>query len=155
MPYFVYGTSDKLLASSSFKSPSSFGSLLNNSDIDSSKFEFCDGKSDDCSDNRNSFNQGAFLILCIASFMNGVGYCSFFTIGLPYLDDNTKKKNSPIYISISTVIRMFGVTLGYFLSSFFLSFYENPNLKVNIKTNDPRWVGQWWAGFVLIGGKRY
>lgn len=43
-----------------------------------------------------------------------------------------------IYLGVSTVIRMLGVSLGYFLSSFFLKFYENPFLSMNIKTNDPR-----------------
>ena len=106
MPYFFYGTSDILVASStSSPQTSSFPSILtglNGSDlsgISKAKFEFCDGKPDDCINRPNSFNKGAFLMLAGASFLNGVGYTSFWTIGLPYLDDNTKKGNSPIYIS--------------------------------------------------------
>lgn len=44
-----------------------------------------------------------------------------------------------------------GVSVGYFISSFSLSLYEDPTLSPNIRKNDPRWVGAWWLGFVVIG----
>lgn len=135
-PYFIYGSSDKLMISSTLKD-----SFNNNSSIidNNFKYEYC-GKSDfDCENNKSSFNVGALLILATAATLNGVGAITFWTIGLPYLDDNSKKESSPIYISFSTVFRMFGVALGYFLSSFFLNYYENPFLNINIKTNDPRY----------------
>lgn len=137
-PYFFFGTSKILLPSTVGKSQ--FIASLPLANSSSPKFEFCDGNSDNCVDGPGSFNIGAFLILAGASFLNGIGYTSFWTIGLPYLDDNTKKGNSPIYISISTVIRMMGVTFGYFLSSFFLRFYENPFIKVPFTNTDPRQV---------------
>lgn len=98
-PYFFFGTSDILLSSTSSDSKSQFLSALPTSNGTSPKFEFCDGQYDDCLNRPSSFNIGAFMILAGASFLNGIGYTSFWTIGLPYLDDNTKKGNSPIYIS--------------------------------------------------------
>jgi len=43
----------------------------------------------------------AVVILWFASFANGMGYTAFYTIGLPYIDDNVQKKNSPLYISMN------------------------------------------------------
>lgn len=106
-PYLVYGTSKSLLASSqsspeisSFNSSAYLYTSLNGSEFNNNtKFEYCGLKKDDCIDKSSSFNIGAFLILAGASFLNGIGYSSFWTIGLPYLDDNAKKGTSPIYIS--------------------------------------------------------
>ncbi|OTF76755.1 hypothetical protein BLA29_014285, partial [Euroglyphus maynei] len=68
----------------------------------------------------------AVVILWIACLLNGIGYTAFYTIGLPYVDDNIKKKNSPIYLSTISTIRLLGPTLGFTLSSISLQFYENP-----------------------------
>lgn len=42
----------------------------------------------------------AVAIFWLSSFANGIGYTAFHTIGLPYLDDNISRKNSPIYLSV-------------------------------------------------------
>ncbi|UYV61531.1 hypothetical protein LAZ67_1005181 [Cordylochernes scorpioides] len=42
----------------------------------------------------------AVVLLFLANFLNGFGYTAFYTIGTPYLDDNVKKKDSPLYLSI-------------------------------------------------------
>lgn len=39
----------------------------------------------------------AVLMLFIANFLNGFGYVAFYIVGATYLDDNVKKKNSPLY----------------------------------------------------------
>lgn len=41
----------------------------------------------------------AFVIIWMASFLNGVGYTAFYTLGYPYVDDNVSKKNAPLYFS--------------------------------------------------------
>lgn len=78
------------------------------------------------------------IILWFSSFANGLGYTAFYTIGLPYVDDNIKKKNSPIYLSSISTIRLLGPTLGFVLSSFCLKFYEDPFSKFLINLQHPR-----------------
>ncbi|GFY44728.1 solute carrier organic anion transporter family member 4C1 [Trichonephila inaurata madagascariensis] len=41
--------------------------------------------------------------------------------------------------------------VGFFMSSFFLSFYENPFVDPGFEQEDPRWIGCWWLGFVVQG----
>ncbi|XP_054163348.1 solute carrier organic anion transporter family member 74D-like [Oppia nitens] len=93
----------------------------------------------------------AVIIFCLASCCNGIGFTAFYIIGIPFIDDNVNKKNSPIYISTTAALRLGGPTLGYFLSSFCLRFYENPFRDPGIDMRDPRWVGAWWLGFVILG----
>lgn len=40
----------------------------------------------------------AVSILFIANFFKGFGSTAYYTIGMPYLDDNVKKKRSPLYL---------------------------------------------------------
>ncbi|CAG2173637.1 unnamed protein product, partial [Oppiella nova] len=127
--------------------------------------EYCDNSasvvSDSCNatgagDGSGDYNAGgavipAVIIFCLASCCNGIGFTAFYIIGIPFIDDNVNKKNSPIYISTTAALRLGGPTLGYFLSSFCLRFYENPFHDPGISMKDPRWVGAWWLGFVILG----
>jgi organic anion transporter 5A len=67
------------------------------------------------------------FIFANVSHIKGIGCTAFYTIGIPYIDDNTSKKNSPIFLSTSAALRLFGPALGLLLSSHTLKFYENPN----------------------------
>jgi MFS family permease len=42
--------------------------------------------------------------------------------------------------------------IGLNAASYFLKFYVAPNLHPTIKNNDPRWIGQWWAGYIIFSG---
>ncbi|CAG2102888.1 unnamed protein product [Medioppia subpectinata] len=99
----------------------------------------------------------AVTILWIASFLNGIGCTAFYTIGIPYIDDNTSKKNSPIFLSTSAALRLFGPALGLLLSSYTLKFYENPQSYYVFK---PKYIesqfrksasdANFWAGVIII-----
>ncbi|CAG2180871.1 unnamed protein product, partial [Oppiella nova] len=84
----------------------------------------------------------AVVVLWLGNFCNGIGFVSFYTIGIPFIDDSVKKKNSPLYLSLTGALRLCGPTLGFMLSSYF-----DPG----IDRRDPRWVGAWWIGFIAIG----
>jgi MFS family permease len=112
VPYFIYGPNDNILDN-------------RNSSLIGSKNELCDSNRQIiCSDSATVWP--AVIILWIASFVNGLGYTAFYTVGLPYIDDNTSKKNSPMYLSFTAAIRLLGPSLGFLLSSACLSLYENP-----------------------------
>lgn len=136
LPYFIYGPATHMLttdqSSKSMKSNQSF--------------EFCDPQrpDDECLDKDSSNTViPAVVILCLATCCNGIGFVAFYTIGIPFIDDNVKKKNSPLYISedrpwwhviywwhslpgTTGALRLLGPTLGFMLSAICLRFYENP-----------------------------
>lgn len=92
LPYFIYGPGLHLL-SDEHLAITAYSNITN--------YEICDGadKETGCAQGSHATVVPAVVILWIASFINGLGYTAFYTIGLPYLDDNVKKKNSPMYLS--------------------------------------------------------
>lgn len=85
-PYLIYGPAGHLLHRD-----------VNGS---SSKFDFCTAGSDDsCVGHSGSTVWPAYVIIWLASFLNGIGFTAFYTLGYPYVDDNVSKTDAPIYIS--------------------------------------------------------
>ncbi|XP_066909698.1 solute carrier organic anion transporter family member 74D isoform X3 [Halyomorpha halys] len=91
------------------------------------------------------------IILFIANTLLGIGTCVYYTLGIAYLDDNARKNKMPLLLAGIMAIRMIGPTLGFMLGSYALSIYIDPTINPGITSDDPRWVGAWWIGFVPIG----
>ncbi|CAG2112575.1 unnamed protein product, partial [Medioppia subpectinata] len=125
LPYFIYGPAVHLLSNQVISGQESVANLSNNTSV-----EFCDQNrfGDYSCDDKDSSNTviPAVIILWISSFCNGVGFVAFFTIGYPFIDDSVKKKNSPLYLGLTGALRLCGPTLAFMLSSYCLTFYENP-----------------------------
>ncbi|KAF8796524.1 Solute carrier organic anion transporter like protein [Argiope bruennichi] len=51
-------------------------------------------------------------------------------------------------------LRLLGPTLGFLLSSLCLNFYEDPFYDPGYGTKDPRWIGAWWLGFIILETRR-
>lgn len=51
---------------------------------------------------------------------------------------------------LSYFIRMLGPALGYTLASMCLKLYISPSLQPTITNSDPRWLGAWWLGWVIL-----
>ncbi|XP_053963172.1 solute carrier organic anion transporter family member 3A1-like isoform X1 [Anastrepha ludens] len=92
------------------------------------------------------------LVLFVAQFISGIGGSLYYTLGVSYMDDNTKKSRTPALLSLSYFLRMLGPAFGYALASFCLRVYIAPNLHPVINNQDPRWLGAWWIGWLVIGG---
>lgn len=48
-------------------------------------------------------------------------------------------------------MKMFGPALGYTLASFCLKIFIEPSKTPVITTEDPRWIGAWWIGTLILG----
>lgn len=48
-------------------------------------------------------------------------------------------------------MKMFGPALGFSIVSGCLKFYIDPNLTPAINNSDPRWLGAWWVGWLILG----
>lgn len=96
-------------------------------------------------------NYSPQLILFTAQFISGIGGSLYYTLGVSYMDDNIKKSKTPALFSFSYFIRMLGPAIGYGLASVCLKLYINPTLTPTIDNRDPRWLGAWWLGWIILG----
>lgn len=56
-----------------------------------------------------------------------------------------------LFTGLSYFLRMLGPAIGYALASLCLRVYIAPQLDPVIKMKDPRWLGAWWMGWLIIG----
>ncbi|CAG2059222.1 unnamed protein product, partial [Timema podura] len=90
-------------------------------------------------------------ILFFSQFVLGIGWTLFQTLGQTYLDDNTDKKKTPFMISIASSLRQLGPALGSYLTSACLKLYIDLSVTPVIDMKDPRWIGAWWLGWMILG----
>ncbi|XP_053687128.1 solute carrier organic anion transporter family member 74D-like [Sabethes cyaneus] len=103
----------------------------------------------DCDDVQG--NLAPQLILLVAQLISGIGNSLYFTLGFTYMDDNVEKAKAPALISISFFMKLLGPTVGYTLASYCLKLYITPWMTPIITNEDPRWLGAWWIGWIIMG----
>ncbi|CAG2117913.1 unnamed protein product, partial [Medioppia subpectinata] len=149
-PYFIYGAGTHLLHDDKLLSTTS---LMNST----KQYEMCTSVNstmsnlDECTPGSHSTIWPAVITLIIGSAFRGIGYTTYWVIGVPFLDDSVTKDSSPVYMSLASVFRLIGPFGGLFLSAFTLRYYENPFYNPGIGRRDPRFIGAWWVGFLMIG----
>ncbi|KAL5285653.1 hypothetical protein ACFFRR_007383 [Megaselia abdita] len=151
IPHFLYGPGDDSLALTE-----EHGGFLNNFTtadliLKEKQKDLCHigGESQQCE--KREGNLSPQIILFIAQFISGIGGSLYFTLGSSYMDDNTPKSQTPLLLSFSYFLRMIGPAAGYAIASFCLKIYIAPHLTPTITNNDPRWLGAWWMGWIIIG----
>lgn len=96
-----------------------------------------------------------YLLLIGAQVLLGIGATPVQPLGVSYIDDHVKKKDSSLYIGILFSTLVFGPACGFILGSLCTKFYVDAifidTTKLGITPDDPRWIGAWWAGFLLCG----
>lgn len=93
------------------------------------------------------------IVLCIffgSLLSSGIGQTAVSTLGIPYIDDNVASKQSPMYMAITIGVRILGPASGFIVGSFCTRWYVNFS-NPGYDANDPRWIGAWWLGPVVIG----
>jgi hypothetical protein len=93
----------------------------------------------------------AQVFFFVAQLVAGIGQSLKHTLGISYLDDNILKSKTPALISLSYFIRLLGPALGYGLASVSLKVYIAPDHTPTITNQDPRWLGAWYMGWIVLG----
>ncbi|XP_028999913.1 solute carrier organic anion transporter family member 3A1-like isoform X2 [Betta splendens] len=94
-----------------------------------------------------------YLLLIGAQVLLGIGATPVQPLGVSYIDDHVHKKDSSLYIGILFSTLVFGPACGFILGSICTKVYVDAvfidTSKLDITPDDPRWIGAWWAGFLL------
>ncbi|XP_038054631.1 solute carrier organic anion transporter family member 2A1-like isoform X2 [Patiria miniata] len=96
----------------------------------------------------------AWLIL--GQIMVGAGNVPMKPLGTTYVDDAVGKHTTPIYLAFffiaGTSGSLGGLLLGSLTNSIFVDFDRvAPADRPSFPQTDPRYIGAWWLGFVIIG----
>uniref|UniRef100_A0A8R1DYU3 Solute carrier organic anion transporter family member n=1 Tax=Caenorhabditis japonica TaxID=281687 RepID=A0A8R1DYU3_CAEJA len=92
-----------------------------------------------------------FTVFFVSLFFLGIGRTVPWSLGVPLLDDNIKKKSLPAYFGAISSIRVLGPICGYLIGSACNKFYYTLNPPNGLTPADPTWIGAWWIGFLFIG----
>ena len=68
-------------------------------------------------------------IVFVGIFVVGIGSTGIYSFGIPFLDDNAGKENSPMALAYALVSRVVGPTIGYALGAVMLSIFVYPGEK--------------------------
>ncbi|XP_050076984.1 solute carrier organic anion transporter family member 74D [Anopheles maculipalpis] len=91
------------------------------------------------------------VLIFLSQFVLGIGNTLYYSLGQTYLDDNTKKTNTPLMLAYASSLRTFGPVVGFALGYLALKIYIDPSKTPIIDSSDPRWLGAWWLGWILLG----
>ena len=72
-----------------------------------------------------------------------------YTLGTTYVDDAAPRSSAPVYVSVVYLIGAIGPAAGYILGGVVVKFWVDVTAEPLVAESDSRWVGQWWAGFLL------
>nr|XP_036856466.1 solute carrier organic anion transporter family member 3A1 isoform X2 [Manis javanica] len=96
-----------------------------------------------------------YLLLIGAQVLLGIGATPVQPLGVSYIDDHVRRKDSSLYIGILFTMLVFGPACGFILGSFCTKIYVDAvfidTSNLDITPDDPRWIGAWWGGFLLCG----
>lgn len=99
----------------------------------------------------SDFSAVPTVTIFISQFILGIGTTLYFSLGQTYIDDNTEKTKTPMVLAITLALRTIGPVFGFLIGFICNRMYVDPTLTPQISEKDPRWIGAWWLGWILLG----
>ncbi|XP_077197278.1 solute carrier organic anion transporter family member 2B1 isoform X2 [Paroedura picta] len=110
-------------------------------------------ETEQCTPQKASESQVALFLLLLGQALLGIGAVPIQPFGISYIDDFASKSNSPLYVGIIFAATTLGPAIAFVLMSVMLRIYVDvdkvPTAEIQLTSNDPRWVGAWWLGFIF------
>ena len=69
------------------------------------------------------------ITIFVGFFLSGIGTSFFHSFGIPYIDDNTSKSDSPAFLGLIYATRNLGPGLGSVVGAYCLKLYVYPGLE--------------------------
>ncbi|XP_063820143.1 solute carrier organic anion transporter family member 4C1-like [Pseudophryne corroboree] len=112
----------------------------------SSSTEICTGKN-------YSHLSNYLYVFILGQLLMGVGGTPLYTLGIAFFDDNLPTHKSSLYIGIAYGMGIVGPAVGYLIGGELLDIYIDFEKlsSVPLLSDDPRWLGAWWTGFLIVG----
>lgn len=150
-PHFIYGAGEEALQLTKEFNANIDLSILNSTatEIRRSRNYLCKSmrQEDDCDE---LFNIIPLILIFLSQFVLGIGNTMYYSLGSTYMDDNTKKTNTPMMFAYAMALRMLGPVVGFVLGPRTLEIYIDPTKTPLIDSKDPRWLGAWWLGWIVL-----
>ncbi|XP_014246664.1 solute carrier organic anion transporter family member 4C1 isoform X2 [Cimex lectularius] len=149
LPHFIYGPGNHAL---SFTKEYIEEHGINQTSIDlKEKMGLCSKERSvkDC--DMGEYSVIPSVLVFISQFILGIGSTLYYSLGQTYIDDNTKKTKTPMVLGFTFALRTIGPSIGFVVGFLCLSVYVSPNLTPLIDKKDPRWIGAWWLGWLVLG----
>ncbi|XP_017464094.1 PREDICTED: solute carrier organic anion transporter family member 4C1 isoform X2 [Rhagoletis zephyria] len=160
LPHFIYGAGDDALhltveylqeqSLHNLENVTSTLTLINSSMSIQNSQELC-GLTKSSQECESLLSIVPLILIFLSQFVLGIGNTLYYSLGQTYLDDNTKKANTPLMLAVAMALRMIGPIVGFFLGYVSLNMYIDPSKKPIIDNKDPRWLGAWWFGWMILG----
>lgn len=149
IPHLLYGPGDKAIAlSKEFASHQ----VINQTSLEiRERMGLCSKERPEKECEEGDYSILPPLLVFLSQFILGIGTTLSHSLGQPYIDDNTKKTNTPMLLGLTLALRTLGPAFGFFVGYFCLSYYVDPSLTPLIDSQDPRWIGAWWLGWIFLG----
>ena len=96
-------------------------------------------------------NPSIYGILILGQLLIGFGAVPLYTLGVAFLDEIAGPDTVHYFIGAFYACAALGPAIGFILGSLFLSQYVDVGVVDHPSTDDPNFVGRWWAGYLVSG----
>ncbi|KAK6960438.1 hypothetical protein BgiMline_035645 [Biomphalaria glabrata] len=89
-------------------------------------------------------------IIVVGMMLQGFGKAPRASLVVTYVDDNTKRTNTGIFMGCIVTLGILGPAVAYTMGGLFSKMYVSLEA-TTLTPKHPNWIGAWWLGYVVFG----